>query len=124
MPTGTCDPASRGDAYNEGQLAAGEAGEVVVTYRYGWDGVSTRETGCVGDVIYVSGTNNSATTTYYAHFQGRRGRWLRVELAPGETMTEDRRQRLRQLGFETNQDVEGLYITRDPSPPTVTLVKK
>lgn len=120
MPIGTCDPASRGDAYNEGQFAQGENGAVVVTYRYGWDGTSTRETGCIGPLIYLSGTNNSAVT-YYAHFQGRRGQWRRVELAPGATVTESNRQKLRQQGFETNQDVEGLYITTDPNPPSNAL---
>lgn len=123
MPVGTCDPASRGDSYNEGSLAIEG---VVVTYRYGWDGTSTRdvEPGCVGPLLYLSGTNTSTTTTYYAHFQGRRGTWRRVELAPGQTVTEDRPQRLSQQGFATNQDVEGLYITADPTPPTYALTKR
>lgn len=120
MPSGTCDPASRGQTYNEVTLASGNNGDVVVTYRFGWDGVSTFQTGCVGPLLYLSGTNNSETTTYYAHFQGRRGQWRKVALEPGETMTEDRPQRLRALGFDDSRDVEGLLITADPNPPDWT----
>src|SRR5687767_9641608 len=101
-----CDPAANGAEYNEVVLAAGENGDVTVTYRYGWDGVSTKETGCVGPLIYVSGVNNSATTTYYAHFQGRRGTWRRISLAPGQTLEEDRPNRLRAMGFDDSSDME------------------
>lgn len=38
MPIGTCDPASRGEAFNVFEQAQGDAGEVLLTVRYGWDG--------------------------------------------------------------------------------------
>lgn len=116
MPEGTCDPASRGQAYNETSMAQGYNGEVQITFRFGWDGVSVRPD-CVGPVTYILGTNNSTTTTYYAHMKGRRNNPITISLAPGETKEETNRQRIRNLGLETNQDVEGLSITTDPNPP-------
>jgi hypothetical protein len=116
MPAGTCDPASRGAAYNEGEFAVA-GGAVVVPYRYGWDGPSTMETGCVGPLQMVSGTNNS-TQTYYAHFQGRKGTWRRVQLDPGQSVTYDKTGQLKQAGLIDNTDLDGLYITTDPNPPS------
>lgn len=118
MPAGTCDPASRGMAYNEGTYAV-DNGAVVVTYRYGWDGTSTidSDTGCVGPMLLLSGSNRSAVT-YYAHFQGRKGTWRRVQLNPGQTVTYDKTGQLKQAGFNDNTDLDGLRITTDPNPPT------
>ena len=54
MPIGTCDPASRGDAYNSGELAI-DNGNVTIEYRYGWDGPRT--------ATNVQLTNGSPTVT-------------------------------------------------------------
>lgn len=116
MPGGTCDPASLGYAYWETSQAQGPNGEVLVTFRYGWDGVSVKPD-CVGPVSYVKGTNTGAVT-YYVHLKGRRGTVRTIALEPGQTLEESRRPVLRNLGLETNQDVEGMAITTDPTPPT------
>lgn len=118
MPNGTCDPASRGMTYNEGMLAV-DNGAVTVTYRYGWDGVSTLDsaTGCVGPILYISGTNNSQFT-YYAHFAGRKGTWRTVQINPGQTLTFDKTGQLKQAGFNDSTDVEGLVINQSSTPPS------
>lgn len=117
MPSGTCDPASRGASFNEGEFAV-DNNAVSVYYRYGWDGVSTRDTdvGCVGPLTRVV-VRSSSEFTYYAHFQGRRGQWRRIVLDPGVTRTYNQQQ-LSNAGFEDNTDLEGLFITRDPNPPS------
>lgn len=116
MPEGNCDPASRGLTVNYGRFEV-DNGNVVIEYEYGWDGVSQRPD-CIGPLERVWGRNTSGLM-YYVHFQGRRGTWRRVDLAPGATPSYTRQQ-LRQQGFEDNTDLEGLYITTDPAPPTVT----
>lgn len=116
MAIGTCDPASRGDTFNSGELVQGD---VSVSYRYGWDGTSVRPE-CVGPLIRVRVVNNSATVTWYAHFQGRRGQWRRLDMPPGFTNTYGT-QALTNAGFVDNTDLEGLYITTDLTPPPQAL---
>lgn len=58
MPLGTCDPASRGETFNEGELAIEQSeafprGAVTLSYRYGWDGPRT--------ITGVSRVNGSPT---------------------------------------------------------------
>jgi hypothetical protein len=121
MPAGTCDPASRGDTWNSGQLdidGGDTRGGVSVDYRYGWDGVSTRATGCVGPLNRIR-VRSGASVVYYAHFQGRRGTWRRVQIDPGDNRTVGAAA-LTAAGFQDNTDLEGLYITQDPNPPTIT----
>lgn len=115
MPGGTCDPASLGYTFWETSQAQGPNGEVLVTFRYGWDGVSVKPN-CIGPVSYVKGTN-TGSVTYYVHMKGRRGNPVTISLAPGETKEEDRRQQLRNLGLNTNEDIEGLTITDSPTLP-------
>lgn len=121
MPIGTCDPASRGATWNEGEQDFGAPDPAtgralgILTYRYGWDGVSTRETGCVGPLNRVTVLNGNPET-WYAHFQGRRGQWRRIDMAPGFSRTYNQSQ-LRNAGFEDNTDLENLTISTDPSPP-------
>lgn len=115
MPLGTCDPASRGQAWNEAELALFE-NTVRVIYRYGWDGVSTKETGCVGPLNRVRVINTSQTTTYYAWFYSKKGVARSFQITPGLDQTFNSAQ-LRNAGFETNEDVDGLTITdSDVSP--------
>lgn len=123
MPAGTCDPASRGDAYNSAALSI-DNGAVTVEYRFGWDGVSTRETGCVGPLVagpvgdrWAMRVTNTTTTTYYAHFLGRRGRPRVVTLDPETTRTW-LPAALRVAGFEDSSDAQGMLITRSPETPS------
>lgn len=122
MPEGTCDPATRGALYNEGELAIEQSeeyprGAVTLSYRYGWDGVSAKPD-CVGPLLRIRVVNNTSDT-WYAHFQGRRGTWRRVTLDPNETRNVGQ-QALTNAGFIDNTDLEGLYITRSTTPPTIT----
>ena len=117
---GTCDPASRGAQWNViSESVDGDA--VSITYQFGWDGTSVRPD-CVGPLNSLTAVNNSAVV-YYAHFQGRKGTWQRVQLDPGVTKTYTAQQ-LKRAGFADNTDLEGLFITTDPNPPIVTLAAK
>src|SRR5690242_1299511 len=122
MPAGTCDPASRGDAYNSGEL---QFGPVNVKYRYGWDGVSTRETGCVGPLVQgtaqgdrwaIRVENTSPTDTWYAWFTGRRGQPKSFQIPPGFVGSYTVQQ-CSQRGFTDSTDVEGLQVTQSSLPP-------
>ena len=113
MPIGTCDPATRGMAYNEG---AQDSGPVKLTYRYGWDGVSTRETGCVGPLLRLTVQNLSATETWYVHMKGKRGQPQVFTLTPGFNATYNQGQ-LGSRGMDTNEDLDELHITQSPTPP-------
>lgn len=79
MPAGTCDPATRGEAFNVLQLSVAN-GDVTVTVRYGWDGPRTANnvaltsgsptvTRAAGGLLYsdkgrtVTGTGIPAGTT-------------------------------------------------------------
>lgn len=117
--TGTCDPASRGAAYNEMQQVNGP---MEVYARYGWDGVSVRdsETGCDGPVLLLRGTNTSTNETWYAHFEGRKHQWVNVSFAPGESRQITSSGQLRQLGVPNRSDLDGMYVDNSPTPPSVT----
>ena len=117
---GTCDPASRGQQWNTiSESVDGDA--VTITYEFGWDGTSVRPD-CVGPLNSVV-ASNASQVTYYGHFQGRKGTWLRVQLDPGRTQTFNAQQ-LKRAGFNDNTDLEGLFITTNPNPPIVTLATK
>jgi hypothetical protein len=124
MPIGTCDPASRGDVFNSGELAYGP---VRVQYRYGWDGTSTKETGgCAGPLVQGTGVaanrwaikvdNTSTTETWYAHFKGRRGAPKVIDLPPNFSASFNVNQ-CSARGFTDSTDVEGLLITQSSIPP-------
>lgn len=113
---GTCDPATRGMAYNEVQQ---DQGPVVIYARFTWDGVSVMPD-CDGPIILLRGTNMSATETWYVHFQGRKGTWRTVTLTPGISLQVTSSGQLRQLGLPDASDLAGLYITQSSTPPQVT----
>jgi hypothetical protein len=124
MVLGTCDPASRGDAFNSGELAYGP---VRVQYRYGWDGTSTKDTGgCAGPLVQGTGVasnrwaikveNSSPVDTWYAHFKGRKGQPKVVEITPGLVASFNLSQCVAR-GFSDSTDVEGLLITQSLIPP-------
>lgn len=110
--SGTCDPATRGVAYNEMQQANGPIDMYV---RYGWDGVTVLPD-CDGPVLLLRGTNTSATETWYVHFQGRKGTWRVVALAPGQVVTVTSSGTLKQMGLSTRLDLEGLLIDQTSTP--------
>lgn len=121
MPAGTCDPATRGDAFNVQELSVAN-GDVTLTVRYGWDGVSTKETGCDGPLVNGTGpvanrwaikAVNLSGTTYYAHTVGRRGQPRVVTLAAGATNTYTANQ-AGNNGFDTISDLYELSLTTEP----------
>lgn len=112
MPIGTCDPATRGDAYNSFELVING---VAIWGRYGWDGVSTRETGCDGPLIRIW-ARNDAPTVKYAWFEGRRGQPKSIQIPVGYDGSLSAAQ-LAQRGFESKQDIEGLTITDSADVP-------
>lgn len=121
MPAGTCDPATRGAAFNVLQLAVGN-GDVMVTIRYGWDGVSTRATGCDGPLVNGTGVvsnrwavsyQNLGGTTYYLHTVGRNGTPHTFVLGPGESGTLTAAQAAVQ-GFVNRSDCDDLSLTTTP----------
>lgn len=131
MPAGTCDPASRGDAFNAGTLAGGINGEVSIDYRYGWDGVSVRPD-CVGPLVNGTGptTNrwairyvNGGQVTYYVHTLGKRGQPRRLTLAPGDSGTFTAAQASTN-GYDTNEDLSSLYLSTDPNPPAAAATNR
>jgi hypothetical protein len=94
-------------------MAFGTAG--MLKYRYGWDNVSTRATGCNGPLLQADVVNGNPDT-WYAHFKGKRGTWRRITMNPGDSGTVTQAQ-LTSAGFVDASDLENLYITRDPAPP-------
>lgn len=120
MPIGTCDPATRGDPYNVLQLAVGN-GDVFVTIRFGWDGTSTRETGCDGPLVNGTGAGNvwaisyinAGQTTYYMHTIGRNGQEHTLTLNPGASGTITAAQAASQ-GFKNVSDCDNLSLTTTP----------
>ena len=111
MPIGTCDPASRGAAYNEFDL---EINHVRVWGRFGWDGVSVRPD-CDGPLIRIW-ARNDAGVTKYAWFQGRKGQPKSLEMVPGFNDSWGAAV-LANRGFASYQDIEGLIITDSPDVP-------
>ncbi len=110
MPIGTCDPATRGQSYNEFEIAYFN-GAVVVKGRYGWDGVSTRETGCDGPLLRIQGINTTPDKTYWAWFLGRNGQARSIEMPPGFNSIAQGAV-LTGQGFNDYSDVEaGITIT-------------
>lgn len=119
MPAGTCDPASRDAEFNETEL---ETDGIKIYCRYGWDGVSTRETGCDGPVSLLR-ASNSNEDTWYVHFQSTSGTWRSITLAADETR-EIVEPELTQLGMDSFSDIRGFYVSDDSTPPANTLFRK
>lgn len=109
MPIGTCDPASRGDAFNITETAEG-GGDILITIRWGWDGVSTRETGCDGPIQDIR-VRNVSTITYYAQLPNKRrgDKWVAIPPATDSTISGPGQ--LRNLGLENYSDILGVRLS-------------
>lgn len=110
MPAGTCDPASRGEQWNTDEMAV-DNGNVVVTIRWDWDGVSVRPD-CDGPLIDVHVVNHSLVT-YYANLPGKKKGARNIAIPPGTDTTYSRNQ-LRQVGLDNYVDVVGVQLHTDP----------
>lgn len=115
MPAGTCDPASRGATYNEFEVDWFE-GAVVIKGRFGWDGVSTKATGCDGPLSQLTGINTTPDTTYYAWFLGKNGVARSIQMPPGFNQTVTNPQ-LRNQGFRNYSDCDGITVTETNVSP-------
>lgn len=110
---GTCDPAP--DPYNVTQVQKGN-GDVFVEVAWGWDGVSTIETGCQGPLVGARVTNKSLTTTWYAVFprpNRPKADPIVITFPPGFTKTYSAAQ-LSQVGLVTKDDVTNFQLTSIP----------
>jgi hypothetical protein len=110
MPIGTCDPATRGDEFNTMELAGGVNGSVVVTVRFGWDGVSIKATGCDGPVKDIR-TRNTGATTHWALLPAKKNGSPWVEIPPGTDVTISSPGQLTNLGLRNYSDVAEVRIT-------------
>lgn len=114
MPAGTCDPATRGAAFNEFEVDW-FGGAVLVRGRYGWDGVSVKPD-CDGPLTQITGINTTPATTYFAWFKGKDGTARSITMAPGFNQTITNPQ-LRNQGFRNYSDVDGITVTESNVSP-------
>jgi hypothetical protein len=114
MPIGTCDPATRGASFNEFEVAFFQ-GAVIMKGRFGWDGVSTKATGCDGPLIRLQGINTTQQT-YYAWFLAKNGTARSITMGPGfnQIVTQPT---LGNQGFNNYSDTDGIDITDSPVSP-------
>lgn len=106
MPIGTCDPATRGEASNEETL---QRGTVLITVRFGWDGVSVRPD-CVGPILSVRVFNATGNPSWWYKTVGKRGQPRSYEIPPGTNVTFNAGQ-ASSRGYDTNQDFYGLELS-------------
>lgn len=111
MPLGTCDPASRGEEHNVVEYAV-DGGNVVVTIRWDWDGVSEMPA-CDGPVVDIRVRNTSALM-YYANLPAKKRGLRNVEIPPGTDVVISARNTLRQMGLENYSDTIGVQPHTDP----------
>lgn len=116
MGGNSCNPADWGASALSVEQTFGVGG--FIHYEYQWDGISVQPE-CRGELNLAWARNNNPET-WYAHFQGRRGTWKRITMAPGfdNSATPYTRNQLRQQGFEDNTDMLDLTISKNPNPPT------
>lgn len=123
MPTGTCDPASRGQTFNTTIMARGN-GKVEIVIRWGWDGVSVLPE-CEGPLVNGTGpvenrwavqVTNSDTTSWWVHTVGKRGQPRDYEFAAG-SVTKFTRAQAANNGYDSYSDFSALTLDQDPNPP-------
>lgn len=117
MPSGTCDPASRGEAYNqmaeEVPLPDG-SGSILVDCRFGWDGISSMPN-CDGPVSFLR-TRNTGSAPAWALLPEKKKAppWVRID--PGTDVTITAKGQLSNLGLSNVSDVNGVGISfTDPA---------
>lgn len=117
MPApGTCDPATRGEAFNETALEyplPDGTGSVLIVIRYGWDNVSVRPE-CDGPVISIHTRNTGASTAWAILINKKKGNpWVQVD--PGTDVTVAQKGTLSNLGLVNYSDAAGVgMVFQDP----------
>ena len=117
MPLGTCDPASRGQAYNgvtlEVPLPDG-SGSVLIDCHFGWDGVSVRPD-CNGPTQSIW-TRNTGAMTAWVLLPNRRKSPPYAPIAPGADVTITAQGQITNYGLTSYTDVRDLWFQfTDPS---------
>jgi hypothetical protein len=113
VPTGTCDPATRGATFNEFEVAWFN-GAVVMKGRFGWDGTSVRPN-CDGPLTQLTGINTTGNT-YWAWFLSKSGVARSIQMGPGFNQTITNPQ-LRNQGFNNRSDCDGITVTDTNASP-------
>jgi hypothetical protein len=122
MPTGTCDPASRGNTFNTTIMAVAN-GKVEIIIRWGWDGVSVLPD-CEGPLVNGTGggnvwavqVTNNDTASWWVHTVGKRGQPRNVEFTPG-SVTKFTKTQASNNGYDSYSDFSSLVLDQDPNPP-------
>jgi len=110
MPSGTCDPASRGEASNQLTVEVPNpngSGAVLIDIRYGWDGVSVRPN-CEGPVLSLR-TRNLSNSTAWANLPNKKRGNTWVQIDPGTDVTVNAQGQLNNLGLSNLSDVLGVW---------------
>lgn len=110
MPEGTCDPASRGDLFNVTETAE-FGGDILITIRWGWDGVSVRPD-CDGPVQDIR-VRNVSQITYYANLPNKKRGTRNIAIPPGTDTTLSGGQ-LKQAGLDNYSDTLGVGLHTQP----------
>lgn len=111
MPVGTCDPASRGDAYNEVDLEyplPDSTGSVLAEIRYGWDGRSVKPD-CDGPISLIH-TRNTGQSPAWVLLPGKKKPPLWVQIDPGTDVTTNSPGTLKNLGLVNYSDLGDITV--------------
>lgn len=106
MPLGTCDPASRGESYNQMAYevpAPDGSGTVLVDCHFGWDGTSTMPN-CDGPTLFIR-TRNTSAMTAWANLPNKKKPPTWVQIDPGTDVTITAQGQLNNLGLSKASDV-------------------
>jgi hypothetical protein len=117
MPSGTCDPATRGEASNqitlEEPLPDG-SGVVVIDVHYGWDGSSVMPN-CDGPIQSIR-TRNTGTQTTWCVLPDKKKPPLWVKIDPGTDVTITAKGTLNNLGLTKFSDIPALgFVYTQPT---------
>ena len=113
MPSGTCDPASRGATFKQFNMEIrlpNNSGSVLIECRHGWDGVSTYATGCDGPVTFIH-TRNTGNQTAWALLPDKKKSPLWVQLDPGTDVVTSAQGQLSNLGLTNASDVRSVRFS-------------
>lgn len=113
MPIGTCDPASRGETFNEFTIevrSPNGSGSVLVDVRFDWDGVSTKATGCDGPITLLHTRNTSDMPAWALLPDKKKGSgWVQID--PGTDLPISSQGTLNNLGLSNASDAISVRIS-------------
>lgn len=117
MPLGTCDPASRGETYNQQTLEVelpDGSGHVLIDVRFGDNGTSTFPD-CDGPIRSLW-TRNTGDATAWALLPNKKKAPAWVAVNPGDDITVTAKGTLNNLGLVNFSDAAGVgWLFTDPA---------